>query len=297
MNFETASLGLIGIDNAGTGTPLQTWDVMLKEFGAYTPQMGYIPNPNARVEVTEEDILPGGYVRTPMLELTKEDYNYVATNGIPYHGMPALGDCGEVYEYDSFGQLFTLFGQAPKRRRRRRKSKRPTVSKISRSKGKAKPKLVKKKKGLQQVIKKTDTGAIVKVKDTEAQVAMKLVKPLLESFNYYAKMIAPVAAIFPGYGPVIAQLAKLPKPGKPGKKPKKPMKLSLKKKAALATKKARDKKKAKAERMRKSSIARRKAKERLAQKAREDAERKRKRAEAIRNAMRAQAESKLRRQR
>ena len=81
MRFKSASLGAIGVERAGTGQPLKNWDQeILKSFGAYTDQLGYISGPNLVIEVDENDEIEQGYFRTPMIELNPDDYKYLVSN-------------------------------------------------------------------------------------------------------------------------------------------------------------------------------------------------------------------------
>jgi hypothetical protein len=123
--------------------------------------------------------------RTPMLQLSLEDYNYLRQNGKPYSGMIALGDTGEPYVYDGMGGFFKkLFKKVKK-----------GVTKIA---GKI-------KKGVKKLLKKTKIGRwLIKVGGKIKEIAMKVVKPLIKYVGKYAAKLAPIAAIIPGYGTAIA---------------------------------------------------------------------------------------------
>jgi hypothetical protein len=123
--------------------------------------------------------------RTPMLQLSLEDYNYLQQNGKPYSGMIALGDTGEPYVYDGMGGFFKkLFKKVKK-----------GVKKIA---GKI-------KKGVKKLLKKTKIGRwLIKVGGKIKKIAMKVVRPLIKFVGKYAAKLAPIAAIIPGYGTAIA---------------------------------------------------------------------------------------------
>lgn len=286
-NFQQLHMGFLGVEDANTGmNPLYPWDQEVLQFGQYADQLGYIPDASSlMVEVNEADELQEGWVRTPMLEVAPDDYSYIKSHGKPYNGCTAVSDIGQVYEWDDMGALFSLFGQAPKRRRRRRrrrgkKSAVRTAAPPSRT-AKVASKSVKAK--LPKIIKTIPTGALVKIKDTPITAAMKAVKPIIESVDYWARKLAPVAAILPGSGPSIRKLIKLPKVKKVKKKKiKKPTTLTKIGKKKKLTKKQ-------ISTRRKSAIARRKAREK---KEAEAIRARAKRAAAIRRAMQAQTGAK-----
>lgn len=136
-------------------------------------------------EVDENDEWEPGYVRTPMLELAIDDYNYLQANGMPYDGMLGLGDTGEIYAYDgSLGFFKKLF----------RRVKRG-VKKVAR----------RVKKGIKKVLKKSKFGRfLLKVGGKIKKIAMKIVRPLMKFVGKFAAKLAPIAAIIPGYGTAIA---------------------------------------------------------------------------------------------
>lgn len=136
-------------------------------------------------EVDQNDEWEPGTVRTPMLELSIDDYDYVSKNGTPYDGMVALGDTGEVYYYDgSLGFFKKLFRKIKKK-----------VKKVAR----------RIKKGITKVLKKSKFGRfLLKVGGKIKKIAMKIVRPLMKFVGKWAAKLAPIAALIPGYGTAIA---------------------------------------------------------------------------------------------
>lgn len=136
-------------------------------------------------EVDANDDWGGGTTRTPMLELALDDYAYVSENGVPYDGMMALGDTGELYAYDgSLGFFKKLFRRVKKR-----------VKKVAR----------RIKRGVKKVLKRSKFGRfLLKVGAKIKKIAMKVVKPLIKFVGKYAAKLAPIAALIPGFGPAVA---------------------------------------------------------------------------------------------
>lgn len=138
------------------------------------------------VEVNEEAWGPGLVgARTPMLEVSPDDYVYMSFCGRPYHGMIALGDTGEQYIFDDFSgwfkKIFKKIGRG--------------VKKVAR----------KVKRGIKKVLKKTKFGRwLIKVGGKIKKIAMKIVRPLVKFVGKWASKLAPIAAIIPGYGTAIA---------------------------------------------------------------------------------------------
>jgi uncharacterized membrane protein YfbV (UPF0208 family) len=126
-----------------------------------------------------------GTYRTPMLELSVDDYAYLKQNGVPYNGMLALGDTGEAYVYDG------LSGWFKKVFKKIKKGVKKVAGKI--------------KKGVKKLLKKTKIGRwLIKVGGKIKKIAMKIVRPLVKFVGKYAAKLAPIAAIIPGYGTAIA---------------------------------------------------------------------------------------------
>jgi hypothetical protein len=194
---EWPSYGFGGIEPEGTGEPAE-WSMLgLNNWGWMdTPQgkmstvasYGYIDGAQLGglcAEVDENDDWGGGTVRTPMLELALDDYEYVVQNGAPYDGMVALGDTGEVYYYDGLGGFFKkLFRKIKK-----------GVKKVGR----------RIKKGIKKVLKKSRFGRfLLKIGGKIKRIAMKIVRPLMKFVGKWAGKLAPIAALIPGYGTAIA---------------------------------------------------------------------------------------------
>jgi hypothetical protein len=128
---------------------------------------------------------PTGTYRTPMLELSIDDYDYLQKHGTPYSGMLALGDTGETYVYDGLSGWFKKIFKKVKK----------GVKKVA---GKI-------KKGIKKLLKKTKIGRwLIKVGGKLKKIAMKVVRPLVKYVGKYAAKLAPIAAIIPGYGTAIA---------------------------------------------------------------------------------------------
>lgn len=183
----------------GSGEPVE-WSMLgLNDWGWMdTPQgkistiatYGYIDGAQLNgmaAEVDQNDDWGGGLVRTPMIELAIDDYNYVVQNGQPYEGMLGLGDTGEVYYYDgSLGRGF--FRKMFKKVKRK-------VKKVAR----------RVKRGIKKVLKKSKFGRfLLKVGGKIKKIAMKIVKPLIKFVGKYAAKLAPIAALIPGFGPAVA---------------------------------------------------------------------------------------------
>lgn len=136
-------------------------------------------------EVDEDEDLGAGYVRTPMLMFGEEDFQYIQQNGAPYPGMIALGDAGEIYQYDGLGGFFKKLFRKVKR----------GVKKVAKKIG----------RGIKKVLKKTKFGRwLIKIGGKIKKIAMKIVKPLAKFIGKWAGKLAPIAAMIPGYGTAIA---------------------------------------------------------------------------------------------
>jgi len=164
------------------------WDVYgLAGFGSYIDSMGYIEGGRGyMIEVDESNRYGNSdYYRTPMLEMAPGPYELANRFGVVLDGTLALGDDGSVYQYEGLGGFF---------------------KKIF-SKAKSVVKHVGKKiiKGGEKLLKKTKFGrGIIRLKNKVIGVAMKLVKPLLKIVGKWAPKLAPIAAMIPGFGTVVA---------------------------------------------------------------------------------------------
>lgn len=173
----------------GTDEPLD-WreNAGPEDFGMYSEQMGILPCDNmglaAEVDLELFEGDDGGqYVgaRTPILEITPRDLDYVAKRGQPYDGMGAVGDDGSIYAYDGSLGFFSKIFKAVKR----------GVKKVA--------------GGIKRVIKKIPGGKyLLKIGSKIWKIAKKIVKPLSKFVGKYATKLAPIAALIPGYGPAIA---------------------------------------------------------------------------------------------
>lgn len=136
-------------------------------------------------EVDEDEDLGGGYVRTPMLTMAPDDFMHIQTYGRPYNGMIAMGDAGELYQYDGLGGFFKKLWGKIKR----------GVKKVAKKIG----------RGIKKVLKKSKFGRwLLKVGGKIKKIAMKIVKPLMKFIGKWAGKLAPIAAMIPGYGTAIA---------------------------------------------------------------------------------------------
>jgi hypothetical protein len=155
----------------------------LPEFGAYAEMLGFIDGCGMGIAAEVRPELYGRQVlaRTPMLELSPRDYRYVKVMRRPYDGMMALGDTGEIYEFDgSLGFFKRIWGGIKKVARKVRKGVRKVVSKIPGGK------------------------YLIKLGKKVMKVAKKFVRPLARFVGKYAAKLAPVAALIPGWGPAIS---------------------------------------------------------------------------------------------
>lgn len=187
--------GLEAYGYAGLGGEPEPWGSYQGPigFGAYADGMGIMGGFGMFAEVEPD---AHGLARTPMLEIHPRDFHHMRRHGRPYHGMCALGDDGSVYQYDGlsgfFGKLFKgakkLIGGIAK-----------GAHKMVMGVGKAIW------KGTKGILKKLPGGKyLVKFAEKIHGIAMKLVRPLAKIVGKLAKKIAPIAAMIPGYGPVIS---------------------------------------------------------------------------------------------
>lgn len=160
-------------------------------FGGHVETMGYTDGAGLpyRIEVEPVEINGEHYARTPMIELSASDYQYIQRTGTPFMGMLALGDDGTVYEYgddyDGMGGFFKrLFKKVKK-----------GIKKGVRWVGKK----------VKKVIKLLPGGKyLIRLGKKILKVGMKLIRPLMKFVGKYAKYLAPVAALIPGIGPAVA---------------------------------------------------------------------------------------------
>lgn len=176
--------GMGGYDDDSNEEP-EDWRLHgLPDYGAYSEQMGILTCEGLSgmaVEVTPQLYGNQLLARTPLLELTPEDYKYVSVMKAPYAGMMGLGDDGAIYEFDgSLGFFKRLF---------------KGIKKVAR----------KVRKAVRRVIKKIPGGKyLIKLGKKIWKIAKKFVRPLAKFVGKYASKLAPIAALIPGYGPAIA---------------------------------------------------------------------------------------------
>lgn len=155
----------------------------LPNWGAFTEQLGFIDGSGLGIACDVKQELLGGRLlaRTPILEMTPRDYKWMNVMRRPYHGMMALGDTGEIYEFDgSLGFFKRIWGG---------------IKKVARRVG----------SGIKKVVSKIPGGKyLIKIGEKIMAVAKKFVRPLARFVGKYAAKLAPVAALIPGYGPAIA---------------------------------------------------------------------------------------------
>jgi hypothetical protein len=187
--YDLLSLEGCGLD--GDGEALSPWDKYVNTgFGSLVGQMGVIHEPNIPIEVHADDDLGDGTVRTPMLELTPFDFEYVQTVGFGYPGMMAVSDVGGVYEYQPAGDGM-LGGWFKRIARGFKRVAKKVVHGV--------------RKKVRKVMAKTRVGrALIKIGDKAMHFAMKIVKPLAKVVGKWATRLAPIAALIPGVGPAIS---------------------------------------------------------------------------------------------
>jgi hypothetical protein len=171
--------------------PLDFRQYGVKDFGIYSDTMGMLDLGDSQYGLAAEvDVDEFGRAWTPILEVRPHDYNYLKENpGCPYQGMLALGDDLEVYSYDTnLGFFKKLFKRVKKRVKK-------SVRKLAAKARSVAKKLLKKLPGGKYLLK---LGAKL------WKVSKKLLKPLTKFVGKYAKKLAPIAALIPGYGPAIA---------------------------------------------------------------------------------------------
>ena len=198
------------------GQPLQEWETVgLAGFGYLSNSMGDMGAGNIPVEVgPDQTMFYSGLARTPMIELSPEDYAYMANNRHAYEGMMGLGDDGEVYVYDGLGGFFKrLFRKVKRGFKKVKRGIKRVVKKVRRGVRKVVRKgisVVRKvggriARGLKKVIKRLPGGkALIKIGGKIKKIAMKVVRPVSKFVGKWAGKIAPIARFIPGYGPAIS---------------------------------------------------------------------------------------------
>jgi len=180
-NYGLENFGLAGAD--ADPASLVAWNEYgpVAGFGAYSGVLGIVNDAShILAEYDKTDEVAPGYVRTKMLEISPTDYQMVQQTGRPRLGCVALGDDGDVYQYQLGGFFKKIFS-------------------------KVKSGFRKIKKGVKGLIAKLPGGKyLIKLYDRVHSIAMKIVRPLAKIVGKYASKLAPIAALIPGYGPAIA---------------------------------------------------------------------------------------------
>ena len=190
-DYGLENMGLAGTDNQA---PLP-WDVhQVREFGKYIDR-GFINGDQLpyMMEYDDDDVLLGSdgneYVRTKMLEIAPEELEFMGRYGKPRGGMVVLADDGDVYQFVDEGAM--LGGFFKKLFKKAKKGIKKGFRKA--------------RKFARKAIKRLPGGKyVVKLGGKLRKVAMKLVRPLAKFAGKWAKRLAPIAALIPGYGPAIA---------------------------------------------------------------------------------------------
>lgn len=181
-------------DYLGDDEPLYDFRVHgVKDWGIYADQMGMMGGMGLMAEVETDET---GRSWTPQLELAPHDYQYIQKTGTAYHGMLGLSDEAEPYVFDEgLGFFRKLFKRVRKRVRKVRKKIRGGIRRVAGGL----------KRFGKRLLKKIPGGKyLLKLGKKIWKVASKFVKPLVKFVGKYAKKLAPVAALIPGYGPAIA---------------------------------------------------------------------------------------------
>ena len=168
------------------GAPLDFRKYGIKGFGAFAESMGILDLGDCALGMAAEvDVDRYGRAHTPILEVRPSDYEHIRKFGRPKHKMLALSDDLEVYEYDeNLGFFKKLF------------------KKIKKGVKKVKDKI---RAAAKKLLKKIPGGkALLKLGKKVWSISKKIVSPLTKFVGKYAKKLAPIAALIPGYGPVIA---------------------------------------------------------------------------------------------
>jgi len=135
-------------------------------------------------------------VRTKMLEMCPREIAHIRATGRPRLGMVALSDDGDVYQWSEVPGMGGFF------KKLRKKIKKVTGRVIKR--------VSKVAKGISKFSKKMISAMpggkyLIKIYNKVKKIGMKLTKPLKKLLgSKFGKFIAPIAALIPGAGPVVA---------------------------------------------------------------------------------------------
>jgi hypothetical protein len=202
-NFPDYGLENYGLASVDNREPEDWSSVGLLGFGAQMDRpFGMIDGENLglAMEYDDDDFVGfhGGspLVRTKMLEMDPREIAYIRRTGRPRLGTVAMSDDGDIYQWtevEGYGGFF---------KKLRKKFKKVTGRIVKRAR--------KIRKGItkaaKKMIKKLPGGKyLVKIYNRVKKVAMKLTKPLKKLLgSKIGKYLAPIAAMIPGVGPVVA---------------------------------------------------------------------------------------------
>lgn len=206
-DYGLENYGLASTDNQEP----EDWSrVGLLGFGAQLDRpLGMIDGDSLglAMEYDEDDFvgLSGGspLVRTKMLEMCPREIAHIRRTGRPRLGTVAMSDDGDIYQWTEVDGLGGFFKKLKKKFKKVRKKIRKVTGKvISVAKRVHKGVTAMAKK----MIKKLPGGKyLIKIYDRVKSVAMKLTKPLKKLLgSKFGKYLAPIAALIPGAGPVVA---------------------------------------------------------------------------------------------
>lgn len=199
-DYGLENYGLASVDNL---EPEDWSSVGLLGFGAQLDRpFGMIDGENLglAMEYDEDDFV--GFsrgeplVRTKMLEICPREIAHIKRTGRPRLGTVAMADDGDIYQWTEIPGYGGFFKKLRKKFRKVTGKIIKGVKKVGKGISKRAKKLIKKLPGGKY---------LVKVYDRVKKVAMKLTKPLKKLLgSKFGKYLAPIAALIPGAGPVIA---------------------------------------------------------------------------------------------
>jgi len=168
-------------------------------WGDYIDTMGYIGNANnLAIEIMPEDYIDNQHAISPILALSPSDFEYISTVGFPYPGMIAQGNTGYIYEWTPAdravqlgykpGDFFRAIGRGLKR------VGNAIVSVVQWAWDK-----------VETVFQATKFGRwVLRVKDKVLEFVTNIVTPFAKVVGKWAPALAPLTALIPGIGPIIA---------------------------------------------------------------------------------------------
>lgn len=152
------------------------------------------------MEYDEDDFVgyAGGspLVRTKMLEMCPREIEHIRSTGRPRLNAVAMADDGDIYQWNQVEGLGGFFKKLRKKARKIASRVVKGVKKVHRGITAATKKMIKRLPGGKY---------LVKIYDRVKKVAMKVTKPLKKLLGGpLGKYLAPIAALIPGAGPVVA---------------------------------------------------------------------------------------------